>query len=472
MATATQGWSSVRAISQSPPAHAALVWSAFLVSRFLFLYAQLVLLPTSGDCDVRIYARYAAAYQQASAEGGSVYDYCQPEYPHLALVVMAVPQLGANAASGFAAYRGLYRLEMALFDLLAFLTVLWLIRTHFRDEPAWRRTARLLAYVVGGLLLPTLFYTRLDVVVGALVVLSLALLVSRWHYVLSFVVLAAAVNFKLVPVVLIPLWVVASLPAALVGGVRNKGGVWRLLAVGGWRSAVAVALTVAFALPAYVSSGGRSLAFLQYHAGRGLEIGSVYSSALLALRPLGLPCDFGFAYGCLNVDAPAAPLLARISPYLTLALVLAATFFSCRLLLRRKYEASRGPSGAYNSVGGLASGAALVLAAFMAGNKVFSPQYLLWLVPLLPLLPWPTLSRRLGGALFAAACAVSTLTMLVWQRHVIGDEDWIDTVTNVSGPTALGGALLVARNVVFLGFVALLAWIMYRQMIVRLDGTR
>jgi hypothetical protein len=470
MAARTHGWFAVTRgivanLKQSPLFNAGLVWSAFLVSRCLYLFVQLVLLPTSGDCDVRIYARYAAAFERASAEGGSVYDHCRPEYPHLALVVMALPRAGmidippeplANP-EGLTRYRGLFRVEMAIFDVVAFLTVLWLVHTRFRAEPLWRRTKRLLLFVAGGLLLPTLFYTRLDVVLGALVLLSLALLVSRRHYAWSFAVLAAAVNFKLVPVVLVPLWVVASLPPALVGSARTRGGVARLLAVGGWRCVVAVVLIVACAVPAYLSSDGRSLGFLDYHKDRGLEIGSFYSSALLLLKPFGYPCDFGFGHGSLNVDAPGAAVLARLSPYVTLGLVLAATFVSCRLVLRRKYEESQaGLASVSPNAGDLACGACLVLGAFIAGNKVFSPQYLLWLAPLVPLLPLRSLLRRPCVAAFAAACVLSTATMIVWQHHVVGDDDWIDTVTSVAGPTALGSALLIARNAAFLGLIVLL----------------
>jgi hypothetical protein len=469
MATSTQGWPSVhrglvRSLKESPAFNTGVVWFAFVGSRFLYLFAQLVLLPTSCDCDIRIYARYASAYEAASARGNSVYDYCTPEYPHLALVVMAVPRAGmfdfraehGGSPDGLAVYRSLFRVEMALFDLLAFLTVCWLVHTHFRAESVWRRTQRLLAFIVAGLLLPTLFYTRLDVVLSALILLSLALLVSRRHYVWSFAVLAAAVNFKLVPVVLIPLWVLASLPPALVGGARNWGGVWRLLAVCGFRGAVALALIVAFAVPAFLSSAGRSLNFLKYHQNRGLEIGSLYSSALLLLRPLGLPCDFGVAFGSLNVDAPPAPLLVRLAPYVTLVLVLAATVLAGRLVLRHKVAESQGLPTPRNAAADVAAGTALVLAAFIAGNKVFSPQYLLWLAPLIPLLPWPQGSRRWCALAFAAACVASTLTMIVWQRQIVGDEDWIDTMTTVPGPTALGSALLIIRNVAFVGMFVLL----------------
>jgi hypothetical protein len=47
---------------------------------------------------------------------------------------------------------------------------------------------------------------------------------------------------------------------------------------------------------------------------------------------------------------------------------------------------------------------------------------------------------------------LSTVTVLLWQRHVVGDSNWVEAVTSVHGPTALGSTLLIGRNVAFLGF--------------------
>jgi hypothetical protein len=456
MAISTHGWPPARglvgSLKESPLFNLGLAWSAFLLTRLLLLYAQLVLLPTSGDCDIRIFGRYAASYASATTHGCSVYDYCDPEYPHLALVVMALPNALCDP-SDLAGYRGWYRIEMAIFDLLAFVTACWLVRHFFGEETRSQRTLRLLVFIAGGLLVGTLLHTRLDVVIGALVLLSLALLVSRLHYAWSFAVLAAAINFKLVPVVLIPLWVAASLPPALVAGVRDRGGLWRLLATCCLRAVVAGALTAALGVPAFLASGGRSLGFLSYHRDRGLEIGSYYSSALLLLRPLGYPEQFGFGHGSINVDAAAAPLLARLSPYIVLGLVLLATAVAVRYILKRKVEERHGEG---NPASDLAWAASLVMTAFIVGNKVFSPQYLLWLAPLVPFITLPRNWQRLGLAAFAAACALSTVLVLAWQRQIVGETEWIETSTMVAGPTTLGAGLLIGRNLVFLGFLIVL----------------
>ena len=48
---------------------------------------------------------------------------------------------------------------------------------------------------------------------SALVMIAVALLLSRAHYFWSFLALAAAINFKLTPIVLLPVWVLGAQPA-------------------------------------------------------------------------------------------------------------------------------------------------------------------------------------------------------------------------------------------------------------------
>ena len=51
----------------------------------------------------------------------------------------------------------------------------------------------------------------------------------------------------------------------------------------------------------------------------------------------------------------------------------------------------------------VASGCVLVWLAFLLTNKVGSPQYLLWLAPLVPLLPLRTRAERTWGVAFVVA---------------------------------------------------------------------
>jgi hypothetical protein len=88
--------------------------------------------------------------------------------------------------------------------------------------------------------------------------------------------------------------------------------------------------------------------------------------------------------------------------------------------------------------------AAAAVAATLAFSKVFSPQFVIWLVPLVPL----TRGRR-GVAACGLLAAALVLTQLWFPRHY-----W---------PLALGFAqreswLLLARDLAVVALAALLAW--------------
>jgi hypothetical protein len=86
--------------------------------------------------------------------------------------------------------------------------------------------------------------------------------------------------------------------------------------------------------------------------------------------------------------------------------------------------------------------------AAIVGSKVFSPQYLLWLLPLAPLLP-----SRMARGLFILTAAVTTLVFPYFYENVAA---WLtNPVTRemyARGPTTFGKLLLVSRNVLFLLF--------------------
>src|SRR5262249_32709772 len=137
----------------------------------------------------------------------------------LAVAFMRLPTLWMGRAAGTMPaevfdreYRAAYRRGLAAVDVLLVLLVGWLARRLFPAEPPGEWAARLVFYLTGTAALGLLLYDRLDLVQALLVLGSLGLLVSRAHYAWSFAVLAAAVNFKLVPLVLAPVWVVGSLP--------------------------------------------------------------------------------------------------------------------------------------------------------------------------------------------------------------------------------------------------------------------
>jgi hypothetical protein len=94
----------------------------------------------------------------------------------------------------------------------------------------------------------------------------------------------------------------------------------------------------------------------------------------------------------------------------------------------------------------------------IATNKVFSPQYLLWLAPLVALLPFERRGRRQFNLAFLLMCGLSTLLVPFLFVIDLIDPTAVPTVPRTfQDPTARLAALLIVRNLLFLGLTVCLA---------------
>jgi hypothetical protein len=402
------------------------------------------------------------------------------EYPPLALELLRLPTLWmskqpadrpvtARAIARYnTSYTAAYRWGMAVVDALLFVLILLLI---WRGTPAatWGDgLQRITAYLLATLALWPVLYDRLDLVLALLMALSLYLLITRLHYAWSFAVLALAVNFKLVPVVLAPVWIVGTLPTSVSFSLSDR----HFLKLVGLRCSLLIVLIIAWFLPFYLASGSDTLRFFSYHKQRGLEIGSLYSSALLALRPLGQPVEIYHAHQCFNVRSAASPLLVTLSPLVVGGLLLAVS----ALLLARFRQLGRNSSLIAQSGNGkpaegpgtlaqlypadIAGYSLLFLLIFIAANKVFSPQYLLWLVPFVVLLPYGRKGQRIFLGCFVVTCVMTTLLFPFW---FFSDVAVRLSATAYTYPTPRGLLLLGVRNLLVVSLTVALAAFLWRR---------
>jgi hypothetical protein len=283
---------------------------------------------------------------------------------------------------------------------------------------------------------------------------ALLLLMSRRHYAWSYAVLALAIGFKVVPIILAPLWALASLPlAAVARPLRGR----QLLHLSGAllrRLALLGLLVLATFLPFYLAAGPRSLVFLGYHAKRGIEFESTYAALLGSLHLLGYPITVRPAYGSCDILSPLSTFLSRLAPFLVGGLLLAAGCLLLTSLIRwvRAAAPALGPAAAVGRSfrGEVLSYTLLFLLLFITANKVFSPQYVLWVLTLAPAVPLKSWSRRAFLGAFVALCAV---TWLICPRYM----------SAVLSPTPFGTALLVARSLLLFGLIAGLVWALIRR---------
>jgi hypothetical protein len=469
--------------AQPPGLPLVLIGLVFVVSRL----AVLPLPPLASD--VGIYTAYAREQAAAARRGVSFYtyhareverqaeearatgtlvapidEYKDVEYPPLTLVVMWLPALGHGTEGGTAdgpvggAYRRAFRAGMAVVDVVLFALLLFLVGRFFPAEDRRQRGQRLLMYVACTLVLGPLLYDRLDLLLAALVVSSLALLTGRRHYGWSFAVLAGAILFKVVPAVLAPLWAVGAMSADRPLDLRRP----RVLAGLGGHSALLLVLVVAGFLPSYLRDGSPCLGFLAYHRARPLEVGSLAASVPLALWLLGHPLALTYSYGSINVLSPLTPALAALSPWLTAGALLAAALLLLihfhRLSLQPGDVTPRRVTLAALHPPALVEYALLMMMLFIATGKVFSTQYLLWLVPLVVLLPPGPAGRGAFAWTFLLVCLLSTVLVPFLFVSDLLDPAPPQTVPRaVKAPTVRLAALLLGRNLLFLGLVVALA---------------
>jgi hypothetical protein len=437
--------------------------------------------------DVFVYERYAASVAGGIRDGTSLAvardriireaaqrqglpapttEQLLVEYPPVAVVAMATLGIGLDFSDGTSsgAYEPRYRLALLAIDLLVVLVLIaWASRGFVTATVGNRLSAwRLALYGLAGLILGNLLFDRLDLVIGALLLVGVLLLV-RGSWLASFLVLAVAINFKASPVALAPLWVVASLPPELFTLARTRP--MALVKAFAARSLALAGLTALVFLPFLVTEGARALDFLRFRALQGIHIESVPGSILQVLHLVGMPLEVTKSFGTFELQTPATSAFAVASPLL---LVIAAA--STLALYARVPASGPGQRAQTSRSGDLAVSAGgrtlasidpprflcatvATLLLTLVTSKLLSPQYLIWLLPLVPLLdigPARTRAFELG---FLFACAVTTAIFPYLLGRTLARQD--PASDGYLDPTPLGVGLLLVRNV-------LLVWLAWR----------
>ena len=177
---------------------------------------------------------------------------------------------------------------------------------------------------------------------------------------------------------------------------------------------------------AVIGFGGLGFSFyVQFK--RPLQVESLGASVLLALDRLGL------------YTADVQPGLSRdLAGSLPQAIALASTALQLGAILASVWWFWRGS----RSTAATTTAVAAAVASFVAFGKVLSPQYVVWLIPLVPLVARPVWAR----AMLAAAASMA-LTNVYFPWHYGGITHvtnwvWVLLLRNVA-LTALAVLLLV-----------------------------
>ena len=306
--------------------------------------------------DLRVYFDYSGRL----LAGAIPYRDFAIEYPPLALLPMTLPRLmrlfGLPADGSFSVLFAIVEGALAV-------VVGWLIG---RVAAAPRRAVAMWALLV--LLAGASIAWRYDLWPATAVFVAFAA-TERGRPGLAGVALGAGTMLKLFPVVILLIFALRAL------ALRDWPGLGRLVLGAG--VVVGLVMGTSFAL-----AGTASFGWLSYAIERGLQLESSGAGILLVLHVVaGLPFAVVHEFGTLQVEAPGAELVVAVTPYLELLLVGAV---SAVALVRFRSDAAR---LGHVPPASLASAIVAVIVALIVSSKVFSAQYIVWFLPLIPFLP-------------------------------------------------------------------------------------
>jgi hypothetical protein len=357
--------------------------------------------------DTPIYAHYAGMMKRDLVP----YRDFGEVYPPLALPIFLLPGLFAH--SSFATYQQLFQLEMLACGLAAVGLATYVL---VDQRPDLRRLVAGIA--IGGLmpiLMGSVILSRYDLWPAALTIAAMA---AIWldSPRTGFAFLGLGFAAKAYPVVI--------LPVALIYVWRTFGRRRALESLGVFLLAI-----LAWFVPFLIVAPHGVWASIQGQTGRPLQIESIGASLwLFAHQVLGTHLHIYFTHGSDNLDGHPPMQFASV-----MSVIQAAAIVGSWLV----YATGRATKER------LMVAATTAVCAFIVFDRVLSPQYLIWLVPLVMVVPG---RRGLAAAVLLAASMV--MTQIWFPQHFVQLKEFLP----------LESWAVIARNVVLLGLFGTLAW--------------
>jgi hypothetical protein len=337
------------------------------------------------------------------------------EYPPGALPVFAAPFVLRKWTGTRGTYGVWFRAEMLLFGLAI---VAAMAGSHAAVGASRRRLVGAVLFAgLAPLAIGPITIARYDLWPAALAAIGLAFLVSgrdRW----GVVFLALGTVAKLYPAVLLPL--------ALIRMWRQRGPREAVIGAGLFTGVVGVCV-----LPFVLAAPHGFWWSITRQAGRPLQIESIGAALFIAAHEVaGDAVHIVKSHGSDNLAGGVPSAIGDVSSLLVIASLLAVYVL---------YARSRGGREQ------LLLAAAAAVTAYIAFNKVFSPQYLIWLFPVVPLVG----GRR--GLRASVLLGVAIVLTQIWEpyryEHLLQPR-----------PEPLELWLLVVRDVIVVALLGVLLW--------------
>lgn len=284
----------------------------------------------------------------------------QMVYPPLALIPFLLPHLVALLAGhtlDLVAYARLWPLVSISLSVAVSLLVL----RFPSPAPSLHSGNRLFLYTLFVILGGPILLWRYDLF-PTLLTFAAALALWRERPFIAGLLLGAGIAAKLYPALFLPVFCLYALARGA------KGQIPRTLL------GTAITALIPF-LPFAISRPGLISAFLTYHSGRGLEIESLYAGWIALLHHLGLAeARPVLRYGTWDIASPIAAPILQWQPFI-FALIYGGSLVDAWRKFRQAHTSEPIPSDLLMTI------LLNVLLVFILTGKVFSPQYIIWLLP-------------------------------------------------------------------------------------------
>jgi hypothetical protein len=356
------------------------------------------------------------------------------EYPPLTLIPFSLALLTPLAY---------YQLSFALMMSMTMVFIYWIL---LRFGPKGAALVFAIYMFIGAIATAQLRY---DLIPAGLTLLCL-IAVERKHWAAAYIALAFGVLFKIYPILLLPtLFFAEQLALGRLNLLPTNGRfielprhLWSL--IGGarrWRyrnlllfCALIGGITGAFALLNFqVAVFGQFSYFIK----RPIQIEATGSTLLWLGSHLGFPISIAESYGSLNIVSDLGGMVGTLSS----GLMLLGVGYTLWLQWRGKLD--------------MTQACIALLLVFVAFGKVFSPQYLIWLIPLL------AYAGAFDGLNLVLWSAISLITTYIYSYL------YTRPVTSLLDIPYIPGFVesVTARNAFFVLFVLayLMNWFQIRE---------
>lgn len=290
--------------------------------------------------------------------------------------------------------------------------------------------------------------SRFDLVPAALTLLCL-IAAERKHWTSAYVALAFGFLLKIYPILFLPALFIAEqqdaqrfhIPPKSLSLKTLPGELWRTLqGIRLWRwkntlifSGILLGVTGFFAL---FDFQGAALTQVNYFANRPVQVEATGSTLLWLGALIGFPVHIVFSFGSVNmISALGEPVAILFEILFVLGYV-----YTIFLQWRGKLD--------------VAQACIALLLVFIVTGKVFSPQYLIWIIPLL------AYSGAFNSLWLIAWTSISLLTFIIYPYFY---TRYIDAIKTPYVPGFI--QFVAARNALFLllTLAYLLNWFHMRQ---------